>query len=166
MSNKKIKRGRTGSDLTPAQAMTDQGISVDSREESAHSAGRPERVSMQNMKKLHIPPHLIKEGYYHRWFQDRDGRVMQAKTGPLYEHVTDDEGNNLTVQSGPYKMYAMRLKQEYRDADNRLKKARVAATMEAEAAIGPGEYAPDQKTGRAEGGTSAVNSTVSDNPYS
>ena len=80
--------------------------------------------------------------------------------------MTDEQGNNLTLQSGPYTMYAMRLQQKYRDEDNRLKKERVAATLEKEAAIGPGEYAPDQATGRAEGGTSAVSSKESDNPYS
>ncbi len=53
-------------------------------------------------------------------------------------------------------MYLMRLEQQYRDEDLALKAKRVAATLEAEASIGANEYAPDQETGRAEGGRSAI----------
>jgi len=63
-------------------------------------------------------------------------------------------------------LHLMRLPQQYRDEDNQLKKQRVAATLEAEAHIGQGEYAPDSKTGKAEGGSSAITHHDSDNPYS
>lgn len=161
----KVTRGRSTASLPPAQAMSDQGAGIQSREEKAHSPGRPERVSMNNSLKLDFPDGHKEDGFYYRWFQDRNGRVNQAKAA-YYEHVTDEAGNNLTRQSGPYTMYLMRLEEKYRDEDNRLKKKRVAATLEKEAAIGPGEYAPDQETGRAEGGKSAVSSKESDNPYS
>lgn len=153
-----VQRGRTGADLPPAMQATDQGLVSGSREEAAHSSGRPPRVSMSNMKKLEVPPGLMEEGYYYRWFQDKDGRVEQAKSA-YYEHVVDEQGNNYCRKSGPYTMYLMRLRQEYRDEDNVLKKKRVAATLEAEAQIGPNEYAPDPETGRAEGGRSAVRHT-------
>ncbi len=158
-----VKRGRTGADLPPAMQMTEGGLVSGSREEVAHSSGKPERVSMHNMKKLEIPAHLMKPGYYHRWFQGRDGRISHAQAA-YYEHVTDEQGNNLTVQSGPYTMYAMRLPQKYRDEDILLKKKRVQATLEAEAQIGPNEYAPDPETGRAEGGASAIRHHISDSP--
>jgi hypothetical protein len=144
---------------------TDKGLVAKSREDAAHSSGRPPRVSMHNTLKLHIPSNLMEEDYYYRWFQDKDGRINQAKAA-YYEHVVDEQGNNLTIQSGPYTMYAMKLRQQYRDEDNMLKKQRVAATLEAEAEIRPGEYAPDPETGRAEGGRSAIRHSVSDRPDS
>jgi hypothetical protein len=151
----KIKRGRTGSDLPPAMQGTEKGLSSGSREDVAHSSGRPERVSMGNMKKLDVPSSLMEEGYYYYWFEDRDGRIPQARAA-YYEHVVDEQGNNYSRGSGGNTLYLMRLRQEYRNEDNALKKKRVADTMEKEAFIGQGEYAPDRKTGRSEGGTSAV----------
>lgn len=162
-SDKGVKRGRTGVDLPPAMQATEGGLTTGSREEAAHSAGRPPRISMNNMKKLEIPNSVMEDGYYYRWFQDRDGRVSQAQAA-YYEHVVDEQGNNYSRQSGPYTMYLMRLRQEYRDEDNKLKKQRVAATLESEAQIGHNEYAPDPKTGRAEGGQSAVRHSISDSP--
>lgn len=162
-SKKKVTRGRTGADLPPAMQMTDKGLVSGSREEAAHSAGRPERIPMQNSLKLGIPAHLMEKGFYYRWVQGRDTRVEQAKAA-YYEHVTDEQGNNYTRQSGPFTMYAMRLPQKYRDEDLRLKKDRVAATLEEEAMIGHNEYAPDE-SGRPEGGRSAIRHHVSDSPH-
>jgi len=162
-SDKGVKRGRTGADQPPAMQATQGGIVSGSREESAHSAGRPERVSMNNMKKLDVPAGMMEEGFYYRWFQDKDGRISQAKAA-YYEHVLDEQGNNFCRSSGPYGMYLMRLPQKYRDEDNRLKKQRVEATLEAEAQIGHQEYAPDPETGRAEGGKSAIRHSISDSP--
>ena len=161
--NNKVKRGKTGSDLPPA--MQEQGLVSGSREETAHSSGRPTRIPMANTKKLGVPNHLLEDGFYYRWFQNRDARLSQAN-GAYYEPVVDEQGNAYTRQSGPHTMHLMKLPQQYRDEDNRLKKRRVAATMDAEASIGEGEYAPDSDTGRPEGGKSAVKQSTSDNPYS
>jgi hypothetical protein len=155
-----IERGRTGTDLPPAMQASDQGLCAGSREEVAHSSKRPPRISMGNMKKLEIPDGMLEDGFYYRWFQDREGRISMAKAA-YYEHVVDEQGNNFTRQSGKYTMHLMRLPQEYRDEDNALKRKRVAATLEEEAHIGANEYAPDEK-GRAEGGTSAVSHQISD----
>ena len=163
--NTKVKRGRTGNDQAPAMKATPQGLVTGSREDAAHSSGRPERISMSNMKKLEIPEGIKEEGFYYRWFQDRDGRLNQAKAA-YYQPVVDEQGNSYTRNSGPYTLHLMRLPQQYRDEDNQLKKQRVAATLEAEAHIGQGEYAPDSKTGKAEGGSSAITHHDSDNPYS
>lgn len=160
-SKNQVTRGRTGVDLPPAMKITEKGLKSGSREETAHSADRPDRISMSNMKKLEVPPFLLEDGYYYRWFQDKDGRISQAKAA-YYEHVVDEQGNNFCRASGRYSMYLMRLRQEYRDEDNKLKKARVAATLESETQIGTGEYAPDPKTGKAEGGISAVRHSISD----
>ena len=117
------------------------------------------------MKKLEVPSSLLEEGYYHRWFQDKDGRISQAKAA-YYELVVDEQGNNYTRTVGPYPMMLMRLPQQYRDEDLLLKKERVAATLDEEYSVGRNEYAPDARTGRAEGGTSAITRSTSDNPYS
>lgn len=154
----KVERGRTGADLPPA--MQEQGAVHGSREASAHSANRPPRVSMGNMKKLEVPEGLMEDGFYYRWFQDREGRIAQAQSA-YYEAVVDEQGNAFTRQSGPYTMRLMRLPQQYRDEDNALKRKRVAATLDQEAQIGANEYAPDEN-GRAEGGTTALRHHSSD----
>jgi len=146
-----IKRGKTGADLPPAMQSTESGLVSGSRDETAHSAGRPERVSMSNMKKLDMPESLKEEGFYYRWFQDRDGRIAQAKSA-YYEHVVDEQGNNYCRPSGPYMMHYMRLPMKYREQDLKLKKQRVADTLETEAGIGANEYAPN-------GGESAITHT-------
>lgn len=156
-----VERGRTGVDMPPAMQASQSGLVSGSREEAAHSSGRPPRVSMSNMKKLEIPAGMTEEGFYYRWFQDKDGRIGQAKAA-YYEHVLDEQGNNFCRSSGPYGMYLMRLPQKYRDEDNKLKRDRAAATLEAEAQIGHNEYAPDPETGRAEGGKSAIRHSISD----
>ena len=150
-----VERGRTVADTPPA--MQENKV-ASSREEAAHSSGRPARISMNNMKKLELPPGVMEDGYYYRWFQDKEGRISQA-TAAWYEPVEDEQGGAWVRKSGPFSMHLMRLKQEYRDEDNALKKKRVLATLEEEAAIGAGEYAPDA-SGRAEGGNSAISRSL------
>ena len=156
----KVERGRDGVDLTPAMQTTETGLVADSRDDAAHSSGRPPRVSMGNMQNLSVPDNLREDGYFYYWFQDKDGRVARAKAA-YYEHVVDEQGTNYTRSAGPYSMVLMRLRQDYRDEDLQLKNDRVQATLEEEAGIGANEYAPDQRTGRAEGGTSAVTRSLS-----
>ena len=157
-SDKGVSRGRTAADVPPAMQQTG-GLVEGSREEAAHSSGRPERISMHNMKKLEVPAEYLENGYYYYWFQDKDGRIAQAKAA-YYEHVVDEQGNSRCRQSGPNMLYLMRLPQQYRDEDLALKKQRVDATLETEAKVGYNEYAPDPSTGSAEGGTTAVQRSV------
>jgi len=156
-----VERGRTDADVNPAM-QGQPGLVAGSREEVAHSPGRPERVPMGNALKLVIPEHLKEEGFYYRFFQDRGGRIPQAESA-YYQPVMNEQGDQYTVQSGPYLMRAMKLPMKYRDEDNALKKNRVQATLEAEAQIGQNEYAPGEN-GQAEGGTSALSHHVSDSP--
>lgn len=162
-SDKGVPRGRTGADLPPSMQQTDPAVVAGSREQVAHSSGRPERISMANMKKLDFREGMQEDGYYYRWFEDRDGRITQAQAA-YYEHVTDEQGNNITRGSGGRTLYLMRLAQKYRDEDNRLKRAKVQRTLEAEASLGANEYAPDPRTGRPEGGQSAISHYESDSP--
>jgi len=157
-----VSRGRTGSDLPPA--MQEKGQIDASREDTAHSSGRPPRIPMGNSKKLDFPEHLKEEGFYYRWIIGKEGKVAQAKAA-YYEHVSDGQGNNYTRQADKYVQYLMKLPMKYREEDNLLKRKAVAATLAQEASIGANEYAPTPE-GRKEGGTSAINTRESDNPYS
>ena len=139
----KVKRGRTGVDQIPAMQEKSQAVEP-TREDAAHSAGRPPRISMSVMKKLEVPQGLLEDGYYYRWFKDSDGRLGQAQAA-YYEFVTDEQGNRFSRVSGPNTMFLMRLPQQYRDEDNALKRARVAATLEEEASLGANEYSPSGK---------------------
>lgn len=149
-----IERGRTGSDLPPAMQVTEKGLVSGSREEKAHSSGRPTRIPMGNAKKLDVPASMLEKGYYYRFIQDREGKIEQA-IAAFYEHVKDEQGNNYTRRSGPHSLHLMRLKQEYRNEDLELKRDRVNATLEQEAEIGENEYAPN-------GGNSAIKHHTSD----
>ena len=157
--NDKVERGRSGADLPPA--MQEKAVTVESREDKAHSADRPTRISMSNMKKLEVPESLLdRDKYYYRWFQGKEGRISQALAAS-YEHVTTEGGDQYTRQSGPYTMHLMRLPIEFRLEDEALKRAKVAATLDNEAKIGHNEYAPTED-GRAEGGTSALSRHTSE----
>ena len=155
MTNK-IKRGRTDADSVPA--MRDKGLVSGSRDETAHSSGRPERVSMGNSKKLDFPERLKEDGFYYRWFQDKDSRIAMAMTA-YYEIVVDEAQNNFRREVGLYPMVLMRLPQKYRDDDIKLKRDRVRATMDEEAALGHNEYSPN-------GRDSAISRSSIENPYS
>ena len=76
---KKVQRGRTGNDLPPAMQGTEKGLVSGSREDVAHSAGRPARISMGNMKKLEVPSEMLEDGWYYRWIQGKEGKVGLAK---------------------------------------------------------------------------------------
>jgi len=65
MTDKKVNRGKSGASMPPAQAMSDQGVGIQSREEKAHSSGRPARVSMSNVKKLGFSEDLQEDGFYY-----------------------------------------------------------------------------------------------------
>lgn len=151
--NNKIKRGRTEADAAPA--MKDKGLVSGSREETAHSSGRPERIPMGNSKKLDFPESLKEDGFYYRWFQDKDSRITTAMTA-YYEIVVDEAQNNFRREIGLYPMILMRLPQKYRDDDIKLKRDRVRATMDEEAVLRIDEYSPNGRISR---------STI-ENPYS
>lgn len=156
-----IERGRTAADVPPAMQQQ-AGLVAGSREEAAHDPGRPTRIPMGNALKLEVPESMKEKGFYYRFFQDRGGRINQAKAAH-YEIVVDEQGNSFTRQSGPHQMILMRLPQKYRDEDLALKKKAVQATMDKEAQIGDGEYAPGED-GRPDGGTTAIRRHTSDSP--
>ena len=110
---------------------------------------------MGNSKKLDFPERLKEDGFYYRWFQDKDSRIAMAMTA-YYEIVVDEAQNNFRREVGLYPMVLMRLPQKYRDDDIKLKRDRVRATMDEEAVLRIDEYSPNGRISR---------STI-ENPYS
>ena len=107
-----------------------------------------------------------KFGYYvFHEAPSKPGRIERAKAA-YWEHVTNRSGQVAQRNAGGGISYLMRLPAKYRKEDLDAKKKRVQATMADQGKIGPGEYAPDPKTGAGEGGTSIHQSShTSDNPF-
>mgnify|MGYP003677245687 CR=1 FL=1 len=114
------------------------------RTEKAHEPkGRPERIPMGSTAKLGYPAHKMDEGYQYRWFQNKEGRIDQAKQA-WWEQVSD-EGKPVTRASGAYPMFLMRIEKKYWVEDQKLKHERVIATMNEEQKLSSDEYLPGDK---------------------
>ncbi len=131
----------------------------DKRPDAPEGPARPPRVRMNAGENLAVSEeYLDREKYSYRFFAEnsiKGGRIESAK-GAWWEHVTDSRGQNIKKPSGNDIMYLMKIELEYWEEDQKLKREKVRATMDQEASIGEGEYAPTVD-GRPEGGTSAVN---------
>lgn len=128
-TRKKPTRGRTGSDLPEHMAAANPSIDGGSRDAKAHGKGRGERVPMNSGEyKLTVPPGTIPEHMHGHWFEDREGRIEQAKRA-WYEHVTDADGNNIVRSSGGSKMYLMAIEKKYYDEDKALQERNYRASI-------------------------------------
>lgn len=154
-ATKKRAKRRTKAGMKAAAAATDPRENVVSRDEEAHSAGRPARIPMAAGENMSVSQELRDkakgEGLFLRWFLGRPGRIAKVQRA-YYEFYQDENGNNITVPSGTYTMYLMALPIKYRIEDQELKRSRIHDTLTNKAAIEEGEYAPD-------GGDSAVTIT-------
>lgn len=115
------------------------------RTDKAHEpAGRPERIPMGSTAKLGYSAHKMDtDQYQYRWFQNKEGRIDQAKQA-WWEPVTD-EGEVVTRASGAYPMFLMRIEKKYWVEDQKLKSDRVRATMNEEQKLSSDEYLPGDK---------------------
>lgn len=159
-------RARSDATLTSSEAIS-QHIESDSRDPNADT--RPSRVPMGRGYNLDTGDIVLdREHYYYRWIADvsnNPGRVQQAAIA-RYEHVTNEHGENVTRPAGDGGLsYFMRLPIEYRLEDLELKNQLVQDTMDQEAELGPGEYAPDPHTLEGEGGRSAITRSIAENPW-
>ena len=161
-------RQRSTATMTATDAAT-KHVEMDSRESNADT--RPARIPLGYGYNLDTSGLILdKENYYHRWFfemSNSPGTIAGAKAA-YYEHVTIDGGNNVTRPGkGAGMHYLMRLPMKYRLEDLALKNKLVLDTMDQEAQIGPGEYAPDPITLKSEGGLSAIRRELPEslNPY-
>lgn len=131
------------------------GLSLDPREQAAHEPNRPKRVIMQGAMKLSIPEGLIKPDYTPHWFRGTDSRIDEAKAA-YWEHINTSDGKQLKRISGPNIMYAMQLPNQYVKEDRELRRSKISARLNKEAAIGPGEYTDNPNN-------SAIKSSSEDN---
>lgn len=114
------------------------------REDKAHTPkGRPERIPMGSTAKLGYPAHKMVEDYQYRWFQNKEGRIDQAKQA-WWEPVIDD-GQPVSRASGAFPMFLMRIEKKYWVEDQKLKHERVIATMQEEQKLNKDEYLPGDK---------------------
>lgn len=152
---------QTSKQHTQASTKTDQSVmlgSTDKRPDAPKGPDRPARIPMNSGSNLQVPANLLerdKFAYYYFAENLLKGGKVAAAEGAWWVPVTDMRGKNITRPSGGDIMHLMKLELKYWKEDQKLKQAKVRATMEAETIIGDGEYAPTPG-GSPEGGTSAI----------
>lgn len=152
----------TSKQHTQASTTTNMSSSLGSnqavRPDAPEGPDRPARIPMNSGTNLNVPEQLLdRDKFHHRFFAEnliKGGRIESAK-GAWWEHVIDPRGKNIMRPSGGDVMYLMKIDIKYWKEDQKLKQDKVRATMEAEATISDGEYAPTTG-GMPEGGTTAV----------
>jgi len=155
----KTRRRRSGADMPEHMAAVDSGLGGETRESAAHSTKRPPRISMADGDLiLTVADRYLQKGKHYRFFADREGRIDRAKAA-YWEHVTDENGVNISRSSKGTKMYLMSLELEYKREDDALKMERYRASIgaEAEKDLGIAGLKTDTDKGRA----SALESHVS-----
>lgn len=128
--NKTVQRNRSSSDMPPHLSEIDPSVGNLSREQLAHGGARAPRRSMNTGDfLLAVPDGTIPPGMVGHWFlDDGRGRIDAAKAA-YWDHVTDANGNNYTVQSGSSKMYLMAIDKIYYDEDEALREANYRASL-------------------------------------
>lgn len=128
-TEKKTTRQRTGSELPEHMAAANPALQDHSREDKAHGKDRAPRVPMNTGDlSLTVPDGVIKEGMVARWFEDRPGRIDQAKAA-YWDFVTDSNGSNITRHSGDKLMYLMAIEKKYYDEDQAAKMKNYLSTV-------------------------------------
>ena len=145
-----------------------QGLQMNTDDRDPNLETRPPRISMAhgfNIAFEDVEFDRVNFRYYAFIDRkDKPGRIESAK-GDYWEHVKNIHGSIATRPAGSDTYFLMRLPMKYAKEDLELKKAKVARTMADAGKLKPGEYAPDAKTGKAEGGDSIHQSSyVSDSP--
>lgn len=138
----KAKRGRPRADKTPLQAENSRVHLETDRIEQAHSPERPARVPMGTTLTLEFGSLVADENYHYHVFSDRGGRIAQAKQA-WYEHVKDEQGDNVVRHKGPYTQFLMCVEKKYWDQDQELKQEALSARLGKEQELAKGEYLPD-----------------------
>lgn len=139
MSN---KRGRPKANQTASQVENTRVELQTDRIEKAHAPERPARVPMGATLKLEFGSVTDDPDYQFRVFSDRDGRIQQAKQG-WWEHVKDENGDNIVRHSGLYTQYLMKIEKKYWDEDQLLKQSKLSDKLRAEQKLARDEYLPD-----------------------
>ena len=156
-----VRRGRPPKNKTetekPEQSIPPEELSQLSRErhdpraESVRERQRPDRVPLgvPHFKLTLVDYADQLEGYVPRWINDDGGRIQHAMKGgyePIYQdHIKVGDGEDLNTDMGswvsqivgkkengePLRAYAMKIRKEWYDEDQKAKQAPIDAIDEA-----------------------------------
>ena len=116
-------RKPSGAQHNASMAHLDNSLGNLSREEVAHGEARSARRRNRSMDmRLYVDPKYTANPdiYYRLVADDSRGRLAKCKSFD-YEHVTDENGVNISVPSGNTRMYLMGLHKKFRAEDDKLK---------------------------------------------
>ena len=122
-AKKKPGRKPSGAQQNASMANLDNSLGNLSREEIAHGEARSARRRNRSMDmRLYIDPKYTNNPliYYRLVADDSRGRLAKCKADD-YEHITDENGVNISVPSGNNRMFLMGLHKKYRAEDDKLK---------------------------------------------
>lgn len=136
------KRGRPAAAKTQEQAENSRVELEQSRDDKAHSAGRPPRVRMVAGQKLNFDRYTTDKDYHYRAFTDGPGRLEQAEAA-WWEYVKDEDGNRVTRPAGPFTHYLMRIHNKYYQEDQELKQKNIVDTLKKQNKLERTEYVPE-----------------------
>lgn len=132
MNTERPRRQRSGAQMQDDMAKVDRSAGNYTREQIAHGENRAPRVSMVggDMKLAIDRKYISNPDYYYRWALDAgDGEKIRRMQAAYYDHVTDENGVNITKNNGGKKFYLMALHKKYRAEDDLLKKKRHDAML-------------------------------------
>lgn len=129
-------RKASGAQVRGTIAALDPSLGNLSREELAHGGERAPRRPMGSSSDMNLyvdKKYTSNSELYYRFVLDTDkGRMERAKAA-YYDFVTDENGVNITVNSGNRKFYLMSLHKKYRAEDDALKLEKYNAMINAKA---------------------------------
>ncbi len=132
-------RGRPTNTMTAAEIATARVQTTPAREDK-NEPDRPVRVPMSAGKRLEYTQ--LDPDYYYRWMSDKDGRLDQAKQAG-YSFAVNEQDQQIMRQSGPNRLFLMKLPMKYRIEDEAAKQARVVETLKKENQLANDEYLPE-----------------------
>ena len=140
----KPKRARPPANMKQSEIENSRVEISQDRSEAAHSAGRPARQPMGATLNLEFQGLCEDPNYHYRVFDDKPGRIEQAKRG-WWEHVKDHEGNN-AGRAGVNRQYLMKIEKKYWDEDQKLKQTKISGMLrDSTEKLADGEYLPDDR---------------------
>lgn len=129
-------RKDSGAQVRGTVAALDSSLGNLSREEIAHGGERAPRRPMGSGADMNLyvdAKYTSNKDYYYRFVLDTDkGRLQRAKDA-YYDFVTDENGANITANSGNRKFYLMSLHKQFRAEDDVLKAKKYNAMINAKA---------------------------------
>jgi hypothetical protein len=132
--NTTASRKQSGAQVRGTIAALDESLGNMSREELAHGKDRAPRRPMGSGADMNLyvdEKYTSNKDYYYRFILDNDRGRMQKAKDAYYDFVTDENGVNITVNSGNRKFFLMSLHKKWRAEDDALKAKKYNAMLSA-----------------------------------